>query len=778
MTPPSECPRCGTALLVDAPEGLCPACLMEQGLEIPSTREGGTSDLSGVTTKAADLIGPYRLLQKLGEGGMGEVWLAEQVEPVKRKVALKVIKQGMDTKQVVARFEVERQALAMMDHPAIAKVYDAGATPRGRPYFVMELVKGVPITEHCDRHRLTNRQRLDLFMQVCEGVQHAHHKAVIHRDLKPGNVLVSIQNDKPVPKIIDFGVAKATAQKLTEKTMYTQLGAMIGTPAYMSPEQAEVTGQDIDTRTDVYALGVMLYELLVGALPFDMKEFQETSLQGIIRKIREDEPPKPSTRLTTLGEHSTESARKRRTEVPALKRELTGDLDWITLKALEKDRTRRYSSPQEFAADIQRYLTDQPVLASPPSTAYRAKKFVKRHTWGVAAVAVGVLVLIAFAATMAVQAKRIAVERDLAKQAQADLESVVMGRRLMDNLSDRVAEAQRAGGSSEAQVAASLSTLDAVVRGVNATDLALDLVDEEILGRAVATLDEKFGDQPVIDARLRGSIGETYRKLGRYERAEPQFKVALATCKRVLGDDHPDTLQSMRNLAILYWNQGRYADAEPLFLATLETKKRVLGDDHPGTLKSMNNLAILYNDQGRYADAEPLYLATLETRKRVLGDDHPDTFKSRNNLAGLYVDQGRYGEAEPLFLATLETRKRVLGNDHPDTLKSINNLAILYANQGRFPDAAPLFLEVLEIQKRVLGDNHPDTLNSMYNQACFAALQDEQADAMRWLLQAVGEGYAAADWMAQDSDLESLHGPEFDALVEHARKNAAKQRAD
>jgi len=289
------------------------------------------------------------------------------------------------------------------------------------------------------------------------------------------------------------------------------------------------------------------------------------------------------------------------------------------------------------------------VLASPPSTAYRAKKFVKRHTWGVAAAAVGVLVLIAFAATMAVQAKRIAVERDLAEQAQADLESVVefqagmlsetdpeaMGRRLMDDLSDRVAEAHRAGGSSEAQVASSLSTLDALVRGVNATDLALGLVDEDILGRAVATLDEKFGDQSVIDARLRRTIGETYRKLGRYERAETQLEAALATCKRVLGDDHPDTLQSSSNLAILYWNQGRYADAEPLFLATLATRKRVLGDDHPDTLKSSNNLAILYNDQGRYGEAEPLHLETLATRKRVLGDDHPDTFKSRNNLASL-----------------------------------------------------------------------------------------------------------------------------------------------
>jgi non-specific serine/threonine protein kinase/serine/threonine-protein kinase len=298
---------------------------------------------------------------------MGEVWLAEQTEPVTRRVALKVIKQGMDTKQVVARFEAERQALAMMDHPAVAKVFDAGATPEGRPYFAMEYVKGVPITTHCDRHRLSNAERLKLFMQVCEGVQHAHQKAIIHRDLKPSNVLVSIQDGKAVPKIIDFGVAKATAQRLTEKTVFTQLGVLIGTPEYMSPEQAEMTEQDVDTRTDVYSLGVMLYELLVGALPFDPKELRSGGYDGIRRKIREEDPPRPSTRLSTLGDRSAESAKCRQVDLPSLQRQLRGDLDWITMKALEKDRTRRYGSPMELAADVERHLEHRPVLASPPS---------------------------------------------------------------------------------------------------------------------------------------------------------------------------------------------------------------------------------------------------------------------------------------------------------------------------------------------------------------------------------------------------------------------------
>jgi len=708
--------------------------------------EFAATETSAMGGASGQQIGPYHLLDKLGEGGMGEVWLAEQTKPVKRKVALKVIKQGMDTKQVVARFEAERQALALMDHPAIAKVYDAGATSRGRPYFVMEHVKGVPITEHCDRQRLTNRQRLDLFMQVCDGVQHAHHKAVIHRDLKPGNVLVSIRDDKPLPKIIDFGVAKATAQKLTEKTMHTQLGAMIGTPAYMSPEQAEMTGQDVDTRTDVYALGVMLYELLVGALPFDMKEFRGAGLEAMVRKIREDEPPKPSIRLSTQGEHSMESAERRQTELPALRRELSGDLDWITLKALEKDRTRRYSSPQDLAADIERYLTDQPVQARPPSAAYRARKFVRRHTWGVAAATTGVLALIVFTVTMVVQAKRIAAERDLAEQAQADLESVVdfqagmlsatdpeeMGRRLLEDLSNRVAEAHRAGGSSDPQAASAVSELEALVRGVNATDLALRLVDEDILGRAVATLDEKFGDRPLIDARLRETIGWTYVDLGRYERAEPQLKAALATRKRVLGDEHQQTLNSMQNLAGLYWRQGRYAEAEPLRLETLETRRRVFGDDHPATLRSMNKLGVQYESQGRHAEAEPLYLEALETQKRMFGDDHPDTLASMGNLAILYENQGRYAEAEPLYLENLEAWKRVLGDEHRDTLISMNNLAGLYKSQGRYAEAESLYLETLETRKRVLGDDHLHTLNSMKNLA-FLYQKQRRYEEAEWL---------------------------------------------
>jgi len=314
-----------------------------------------TKTISPSSASSPEVIGNYRIIQKLGGGGMGEVYEAEQTEPIRRRVALKIIKWGMDTGQVVARFESERQALALMDHPSIAKVFDAGATEKGRPFFVMECVKGVPITEYCDTNRLINRQRLDLFIQVCEGIQHAHQKGIIHRDIKASNVLVTIQDDRPVPKIIDFGVAKAISQRLTERTMFTELGQLIGTPEYMSPEQAEMTGLDVDTRTDVYSLGVLMYELLVGVLPFESDELRRVGFDEIRRRIREQEPLKPSTRLTTPGFDTDHAIKSRQTDLSALTKQLKGELDWITMKAMAKDRMQRYASASELAADVTRY---------------------------------------------------------------------------------------------------------------------------------------------------------------------------------------------------------------------------------------------------------------------------------------------------------------------------------------------------------------------------------------------------------------------------------------
>src|SRR5436190_11417721 len=345
-------------------------------------------------------IGPYRIIERVGEGGMGLVYKAEQRQPVRRLVALKVIRIGMDTEEVVARFEAERQALALMNHPNVAKVYEAGMTDAGRPFFAMEFVPGVPLNVYCDQNKLTTRQRLEMFVQVSNAVQHAHQKGIIHRDLKPSNILMTLFDGKPVPKVIDFGIAKATNQQLTQRTLYTQTGALVGTPEYMSPEQAQTSGLDVDTRTDVYSLGVILFELLTGTQPFDAKKLRSAGLDGMARMIRETEPPRPSTRLTeapqdATGGTKTDIGALHRTDMRSLRREIAGDLDWIVLKAMEKDRTRRYDSAAALAADVQRHLDSEPVLARPPSPTYRMSRFVNRHKIGVAAAAAVAVALVA-----------------------------------------------------------------------------------------------------------------------------------------------------------------------------------------------------------------------------------------------------------------------------------------------------------------------------------------------------------------------------------------------
>jgi non-specific serine/threonine protein kinase/serine/threonine-protein kinase len=715
------------------------------------SQDTGTATADESSTTIPQQFGPYRLLEKLGEGGMGEVWLAEQTEPVNRRVALKVIKQGMDTKQVVARFEAERQALAMMDHPAVAKVFDVGATPEGRPYFAMEHVHGVPITEFCDRHKLSNRERLELFIRVCEGVQHAHQKAIIHRDLKPTNVLVATQDGKRLPKIIDFGVAKATAQRLTERTVYTELGVLIGTPEYMSPEQAEMTGEDVDTRTDVYSLGVILYELLVGALPFDPKELRSGGYEGIRRKIREEEPHKPSTRLSTLGDRSTESAKLRRVDLPTLQRQLKGDLDWITMKALEKDRSRRYGSPMELAADVQRHLKHEPVLAGPPSAAYRARKYVRRHRFGVSVAGLAVLALIGFAVTMGVMARRIALEREQVEAAKNDLERVVdfqasmlsdldveqVGQRLVADQRTRVTEVFRERGETEEQIEARLAALDESLGSVNATNVALRLLDEEILDLAGSTIDEQFEEQPLVAATLRQEIAITYRELDLYERAQPYQELALATRRRLLGDDHPDTLTSTHMMGWLLEFHGRQAEAEPYLREALEGRRHVLGDDHPDTLESIANMGYLLHQQGRIVEAEPYYREGLEGRRRALGDDHRSTLWSVGLMGDLLLDQGRLEEAEPYCREALEGGLRTLGDEHLQTVESITRMGYLLQQQGRLVEAEPYYREALESWRRVHGDYHPNTSTYLNNMGILLKAQGKLEEAESYLREAL-----------------------------------------
>ena len=676
-----------------------------------------------------DQVGPYRLLQLIGVGGMGEVWLAEQLEP-RRKVALKLIKAGMDTRQVIARFESESQALALMDHPAVARVLDVGSTSEGRPYFVMEYVAGVSITEYCDTHALSTRARLELFVEVCEGVQHAHQKALIHRDLKPSNVLVALVDGRAQPKIIDFGIAKAVGYRLTEKTLFTDFGEVIGTPDYMSPEQADTSGQDVDTRTDVYSLGVVLFQLLTGELPFDTTDARSRGSEELRRVLGDQEPPRPSA-MVTPGGAAAEAAKRRSTDAQGLHQELKGDLDAIVLKALEKERDRRYGSPSELAADIGRYLRNEPVEARPAGAAYRVRKYVRRHRVGVGFVATLALLLVAFALSMGVQAHRTALERDRANAERdrarrereasdkvsaflanmlGDLNPRELGDALWTDLHHRVGAAGRSRGVPESQVAADLASLDRVLEGVNSTDTALHLLDAEVLARAGRTIEREMGNEPKIAGRLEHTLGLTYLSLGLYGRAEEHARRAVDIRRQAFGPEDPDTLRSAASLASVYLREGKLADAEQLQRETLNAKRRVLGPDHPDTLWSMSSLASIYYNEGRFPEAEKLHLDTLAAARAVLGPDHPGTLATMGNLALVYWNEGRADEAAKLELEVLDIHRRTLGPEHPETLHGMNNIADGFRDRGRYADAERLFRETLEISQRVLGPEHPDTL--------------------------------------------------------------------
>ena len=746
---------------------------------------------AAATQSSAASVGPYRLIQLLGEGGMGEVWRAEQTEPFHRTVALKLIKAGMDTKAVVARFDSERQALALMEHPNIAKVFDAGETPAGRPYFVMEYVPGLAITEYCDQHRLTIQQRLELFMQVCEGVQHAHQKAIIHRDLKPSNVLVEEVDKKPVPKIIDFGLAKAIGQRLTEITMFTEVGGVVGTPDYMSPEQADRNERNIDTRTDVYSLGVILYELLVGALPFGSQELREAGMEAMLQKIRQQEPLRPSTKIRSLRESSKDSAVKRREEPLSLERHLRGELDWITMKALDKDRTRRYGSPSELAADIQRHLHHQPVLAGPPSATYRTRKFVRRHRFGVGVATAAVALLIAFATTMALQSRRIARERDRANREAETSKRVsefmtgmfkvsdpsqtrgntVTAREILDKASKDI----RTGLSKDPEVQAQMMH---VMGGVY-DNLGLYPQAQSLFTDAVNIRRGVLGPENPQTLQSMSRLSGALREQGNYPEAEKLQREALDVQGRVLGPEHPDTLASVSQLAAILYFEGRYSEAEKLGQQSLEGKRRILGPEHPDTLWSTVILASIFFDEGRLADAEKLYHDALEVRRRVLGPDHPDTLSLMDGYATTLAEEHRNDQAEKLLRETLDIRHRVLGPDHRDTLMSMNNLANMLFPEGHYDDAEKLAREALAIQRRVLGPDHPDTAMSTYNLGGIALHKGKPDEALSLLRDAVDHGLAPniALHLENDPDLAALHSdPRFSALVAHAKERAAAAR--
>jgi tetratricopeptide (TPR) repeat protein/tRNA A-37 threonylcarbamoyl transferase component Bud32 len=616
-------------------------------------------------------IGRYRILRFVAEGGMGIVYEAEQEQP-RRVVALKVIKHGQSSSQLLRRFDQESQALARLQHSGIAQIYEAGTADTGsgpQPFFAMEFIRGQALLNYAEAHGLDTRQRLEMMAKICDAVQHAHQRGLIHRDLKPGNILV---DETGQPKILDFGIARVTDSD-TRATRQTDVGQLVGTLAYMSPEQVLGNPLELDTRSDVYALGVIVYELLAGRLPHNLIG----NPLEVMRMIRE-ENPQPLSSVNRL---------------------YRGDIETIVSKALEKDKTRRYASAADLGADIQRYLRDEPIIARPPSATYQMQKFAHRHKALVAGVAAVFVVLIAGIG---------ASTREATRARRAEQTATAVDDFLQNDL---------------------LAQASANAQARPDTKPDPDLKVRTALDRAATRIEGKFKEQPLVEAAVRQTIGNTYRDLGLFPDAQKQIERALDLRRRGLGLQHPDTLTSMHKLAMLYYSQGKYPQAEPLFTSVVKERSRVLGPLHRDTLDSMNNLALLYTYQGKFAQAEPLYTKVLEVRRRVLGEEHPETLDTMGNMAYLLQEQGKYPQAESLFTKALDRQRRVLGEEHPETLTTTNNLALLYVDQSRYAEAEPLYTKLLEVNRRVLGEEHPDTLGTMNNLALVYKAQGRYAQA-------------------------------------------------
>ena len=658
-------------------------------------------------------VGPYHILGVIGQGGMGIVYKAEQREPVRRVVALKLIKLGMDTADVIARFEGERQALAVMNHPGVARVFDAGATERGRPYFVMEHVAGEPITMFCDRAQLSIAQRLELFAQACDAIQHAHQKAIIHRDLKPSNILVALVDGSPLVKVIDFGVAKAVSQRLTERTLFTETGQLIGTPEYMSPEQAGTAGADVDTRTDIYALGVVLYELLSGALPFDARSLRGAGFGEIQRIIREVDPPRPSTRLSSLGKDAAQVARKRRTQLALLESQLRTELEWIPLKAMRKDRTERYATAAELAADVRNYLASRPLQAGPPTAAYRLRKFIRRNRAGVAASAAMLILLLAgIVATtwQAVRATRARRDASAQKQ-QAELkqqESQAVVRFLTEHV--------LAGATPERMP-------DTAVR---------DAIVRVMLDPAAAAIAQSFADAPLVESSVRVALANCYRALGRADLGAPHADAALARRRAALGDEHADTIDAMVVVAAVQRDRGRYADAERSLAAAMETARRSLGEQHPQFAAVRRSAGDLLLVQGRYAEAEAVLRASLDDARRHASATSPRVAVAiTQGLAQALMAQQKFDEAESMFRESLDRARRDLGARDPTTIGAVSNLAQLVERRGKLVEARALYAEAADEARAVLGADHVHTLIMINNLASVSNRMGDRAEAER-----------------------------------------------
>ncbi|HEX7025450.1 MAG TPA: tetratricopeptide repeat protein, partial [Gemmatimonadales bacterium] len=622
-------------------------------------------------------MGPYRVLQLLGQGGMGAVYEAEETGPVRRRVAVKVIRAGLASRAIVARFEAERQALALMNHPGIAKVLHAGTTEAGEPFVAMELVRGLPITEYCDSNRLPLVARIELFIAVCRAVQHAHQKGVIHRDLKPSNVLVSEQDGTPQPKIIDFGIAKAVGQQLTEHSLVTLGGQAIGTAAYMSPEQADSAGIDIDTRSDIYSLGVMLYELLVGQLPLDPGG---VGLNVFLARIASGDTnaPTPSAMVSAARPDGAAVARSRRTDASHLRRELRGDLDWIVMKAMDPDRTRRYETANGLANDLSRHLHNEPVLARPPSARYRLAKFVRRHRLGVLAAGIVSAAIVGGAILAAV--------------------GLVRARRAEHRATQEAVAAQ--------QVTRFLVELFQVSNPAQARGNTLTA--RELLERGAQRVRKELSGQPLLQARLLQALGTVHQQLGLYDAARPLLEDALRIREDALGSNDSLVAETLHSLGDVERSKGDLAEADSSYGRALAIRETLFGPENIETASTLAGLAALRVRQGRIAEAESLYRRVIALDDRVRAPEDLHRLRNLRSFAVVYWSQGRYAEAEPLLQRTLELQERSLGADHPDVAATLNNLGGVEWKLGRYQEALSYYERARPIYEKTLDPKHPE----------------------------------------------------------------------
>ncbi len=725
--------------------------------------------------KRSEMIGNYKLLQKIAEGGMGAVWMAEQQRPVIRRVALKLIKAGHDTEQIVARFEAERQALAMMEHQNIAKMLDGGQTETGLPYFVMELVQGIPITKYCDQNKLSLEERLKLFIPVCHAVQHAHQKGIIHRDLKPSNILVTLFDGKPVPKVIDFGLAKATQMqsRLTDKTMFTEFGQVVGTLQYMSPEQAEMNSMDIDTRTDVYALGVLLFELLTGSTPIDKGTFENLAIFKVLEAIRTKEPPRPSTRLSTCGDAITDISDQRRISPDKLRGILKGDLDWVVMKALEKDRTRRYETANDFAQDVTRYLNSEPLLARPPSKVYILQKFVRKNKTAVVTASFMMLLLILGFVGTAIGMARAIAERNRANEASiksteaakqemeqrkiaesnleralhaeteektrseqlfargnelekiskfqqaqlSEINSAKMGKKLRTALQSSYAKELLDEKLDESETKRLLDAFELACLKVNFTDLANKALDESIFEPAMKAIETQYTGQPLFQAKMFATISFSLRSIGLLDSAEEPAKRAYTLRVEHLGAMNRETLEAKHEYACLVADQGKISESLALFETVMRECRDSLGEDDELTLVAVGTFAGGLDDAGRFDEAEPLYRKNLADRQRLLAFDDRGILASMNDLAICLKKQMKLEEAAQLSQKELKLRETLRGPHHEETYTSMLNLASILYEKGQIQESLNLDQKAVEGLRDLLGNEHPTTLSAINNLA-------------------------------------------------------------